>query len=120
MRCSAFPLSPRISIEINEIRRVGESSEMRDAKRSWPKFSLLTSAFLWLLAWVLITSFLPIQPRLIIRAENLETATCEYLAGFSPDGKALVTTVERDPILPGVIYHLWNTRTGEEMETIGN
>jgi WD40 repeat protein len=96
------------------------TAEMTHTKRSWPKFYLLIAVFLWLLAWELITWFVPIQPRLIIRTDDLETLHREYSMGFSPDGTVLVTSVERDPILPGAIYHLWDTRTGQDLGLMGS
>ncbi len=95
--------------------------ETSDAKPSWPKFSLLISVFLWLLAWEVIVWFVPVQPRLVIRTDNPETETSEFLTGFSPDGKMLVTSAgERDPALPGTIFHLWDVRTGQELGTLGS
>ena len=60
-------------------------------KPSWPRLSLIVSALLWLLAWEVIVWFLPVQPRLSIRTDNPETETSEFLAGFSADGKWLVS-----------------------------
>ena len=85
--------------------------ETSDAKPLWPKFSLLISILLWLLAWELILWFVPVQPRLAIR-------TSDYLAGFSPDGGTLVTTVQRDAILTGQI-RLWDLKTGRDLGLIG-
>src|SRR5439155_24973814 len=94
---------------------------MADRKRSWPWFSTLISAFLWLLAWEAIVWFVPIRPRAVIPTDNPETDTSEFLMGFSPDGKMLVTSVgERDPALPATICHLWDIRTGQDLGAIGS
>jgi len=96
-------------------------AEVIDAKSSWPKLYLAVSLFLWLLAWEVIVWFLPVQPRLSIRTDNPETETSEFLAGFSADGKTLVTSVGgRDPVLPGTIFHLWDTKTGQDLGTVGS
>ena len=95
--------------------------ETSDPKPSWPKLSLLVSILLWLLAWELIVWFVPVQPRLSIRTDNPERETSEFLAGFSADGKTLVTSVGgRDPVLPGTIFHLWDTKTGQDLGTVGS
>jgi WD40 repeat protein len=84
---------------------------MDDPKPLWPKFLLLITVCLWLLAWELIVWFVPVQPRLAIR-------TSDYLAGFSPDGGTLVTAVQRDRYLTGQI-RLWDLKTGRDLGLIG-
>jgi WD40 repeat protein len=100
---------------------MNEFSGLKDAKRSWPKFSLLISALLWLLAWELIVWFVPIQPRAVIPIPNndgVDPEISENLAGFSPDGKLVVTTVERIMHLTGQ-FHLWGASTGEDLGVVG-
>jgi hypothetical protein len=104
---------------------MGDSSaanptEMSGRKPSWPKLSLFVSVLLWLLAWEVIVWFVAAQPRLVIPTHNLETQTSEYLMGFSPDGRTLVNAVEQGPNQPGIVYHLWDTRTGQDLGMIGN
>src|SRR5713226_5090102 len=89
---------------------MGDSSpanptEMSDCKPSWPRFSLVISVFLWLLAWEVIVWFVPAQPRLAIRIscnDDSDLEISENLAGFSPDGKMVVTTLERITTLTGL------------------
>jgi WD40 repeat protein len=97
------------------------SAEQSERMRPWPKVWLVISALLWVAAWEVIVWFVPIQPRLVIRTDNPETETSEFLAGFSPDGKMLVTFVgDRDPALPGTIFHLWDIKTGQDLVTLGS
>jgi WD40 repeat protein len=80
---------------------------------SWSKWSLFLLVLLWLVAWGAIVCLVPVQPRLVINADH------ESLMGFSPDGTTLVTAIDADPHLSSSTYHLWNTRTGQDMGTIG-
>src|SRR5262245_26841951 len=96
------------------------SPETSDRKPSWPKYSLLLSVLLWLLAWQAIAWFVPIQPRTVILSPgDLESGGSLYLTGFSPDSTTLVTAVEPDPNMPGQIYRLWDVSTGQDLGTIG-
>jgi hypothetical protein len=94
-------------------------TEIGDRTRSWPWFSLLVSVFLWLLAWEVIVCFVPVQPRLVIAAHDVEAEESEYLMGFSPDGRAIVTAVEPDPNEPGQFYRLLDANTGRYLGTVG-
>jgi len=94
-------------------------SGMAGRKPAWPWFSVLTSVFLWLLAWEAIVWFVPVQPRLVISTRDLEAETTEQLFGFSPDGRTLVNIVE-DPNELGITYRLWDTRTGQDLGRIGD
>jgi hypothetical protein len=92
---------------------MGDSSpakpaETSDPKPWWPKYSLLLSVFLWLLAWEAMVWFVPAQPRRVIHnpSDNVEERATLYLTGFSPDGKTLVTAVDPDANEPGQIYRL--------------
>jgi WD40 repeat protein len=90
------------------------SAETGDRKPSWPKWSLLISALLWLLAWQAIVWFVPVQPRAVLR-------TSERLMGFSSDGKTLVTMDEQDAgHYPRVLYHLWDANTGQDLGGFGH
>src|SRR5947209_6973739 len=86
-------------------------SEAADRKASWPKVCLLVSILLWLLAWEAIVWFVPVQPRVVLR-------TSDRLEGFSPDGQTLVTGPQHDSFLTGQI-RLWDVKTGQELETLG-
>lgn len=97
------------------------SPESSNPKPSWPKYSLLLSVFLWLLACEAIVWFVPVQPRLAIRIrcnDDLDPEISENLAGFSPDGKMLVTTIERITQLTGQ-FHLWDAETGQDLGIVG-
>jgi WD40 repeat protein len=94
-------------------------TEMTEHKPSWPKLSLVVSVLLWLLAWVIVW-FVPVQPRFVIPAHDLETETSEYLMGFSPDGRAIVTAVEPDANEPGQFYRLWDVNTGRCLGAVGS
>jgi len=96
-------------------------AEVSDAKRSWPKWYVVVSVFLWLLAWEVIVWFVPVQPRAVIRIpwyEDPDSWISENLAGFSPDGKMIVTTVERTTSMTGQI-HLWDANTGQDLGVVG-
>jgi WD40 repeat protein len=100
------------------------AAEATATKPRWPKYSLLFSAFLWLLAWEAIVSFVPVQPRVVIASHKVETEEVdtdysEYFMGFLPDGRALVTTMGYDPNEPGQIYRLWDVNTGQDLGTFG-
>jgi WD40 repeat protein len=96
------------------------STDIGDSKSSRPWLSLLVSILLWLLAWEVIVWFVPIQPRLVVAAHDEETEESEYLMGFSPDCKTLVTVMEPDPNEPGQIYRLWDVNTGQDLGTLGS
>jgi hypothetical protein len=91
-----------------------------DTKLPWPKLSLVVSGLLWLIAWEAIVWFVPSHPRWVIRnPADGEEGFSQYLMGFSPDSKALVTAADLDPNMPGQFYRLWDVNTGEDLGTIG-
>jgi WD40 repeat protein len=77
------------------------------AKPAWPKLPFFAVLVAWLVASALIFWVIPVQPRFAI-----PTSIDFYLAGFSADGKTLVTTFRREASDVGPI-HLWDIRTGQ-------